>query len=110
MKWMRNYDADIENEEYAVLGFRLYDDEYYGEDGMADRASCIAVDKWQIEIYSWRQDFHNKKYKVADHCSDVKLRITFDNKDDANKFWLALKINKPSLEALKNSKMLKEFV
>ena len=110
MKWYRNYKADIETNEYMVVGYRLYDDEYYGPDGMWDNKSSIAEDKYRLEIYSWRPDFYNRHVRVADHCSDVKLKVEFNSKDEANAVWLHIKRNKPSIEQLIASKMFSELI
>ena len=100
MRWKRNYKADLESEEYAVFGYRLYDDHYYGPEGMWDMPESRPMDSYMLKIYSWHPDLHNKRYKVADELSNFKLSVKFKDKDEANRMWLALKHNKPTLGQL----------
>ena len=108
MKMKRNYKADIKTNDYMVMGFNCVDDEYYGPDGMWDTPDEIAVDEYEIRIYSWHEDIYRKDMRVADTFSDIRLKAVFRDKKEANKIWLWLKNNKPTIDEIKKTGLFKK--
>lgn len=98
--WMRNEKATIEANKYLVLGFHLYDTDYYGEYGEYEHRSKRALDEWMLEVMSW-DDLNNGR-KVAGSNSEKKMRIHFHEKDEANKYWKYLKDNEPDWKTLES--------
>ena len=99
--WKKVGKATLKCKEYAVFGSRLYDMNYYGPEGMWDRAEPLPLDEFMIEACSWYDDPYRRDCRTAGWASPIQLSITFDNRDDANKMWLVLKKQSPSLEELK---------
>ena len=99
--WKQVSKGTLKCKEYAVFTMRLYDEYYYGPEGMWDRAECLPLDEFMIRVCSWYADPYRRDCKVAGEASDIKLRIEFNNRDDANKMWLFLKKNSPSFDELK---------
>lgn len=97
--WREISKARLKCDEYAVFEMRLYDMYWFGPDGMWDRAEPLPLDKFMIEVCTWYTDRWGST--VAGEASDVKLRIEFNNRDEANKMWLFLKKNSPTLDELK---------
>ena len=95
--WKQVGKATLKCKDYAVFGLRLYDEHWYGPDGMWDRAESLPLDKFKIDVYSW-YDAHG--HKMAGWASPIRLTIEFNNRDDANEMWLFLKKHSPSLEEL----------
>lgn len=108
MKWVRNYKADIETDDYMVMGFVLIDDEYYGPDGMWDCKDEIATDECEICIYSWYDDIYRLGMKDAGPFSEVRLKAVFKTRKEANKIWLWLKNNKPTIDEIKKTGLFKK--
>ena len=96
--WYQVSKGTLKCKEYAVFTFRLYDPYYFGPEGMWDRPSPLPLDEFMIEVCSWYECRYGKE---AGEASPVKLRIEFDNRDDANKMWVLLKKHSPSFEELK---------
>lgn len=85
--------------EYAVTGFRLYDDTYYGEDGMADSPYNLPLDEWEIIVESW-EPCYTYGGKVAGIMSRTRMKMDFKNQDEANRVWKFVKKNEPSYAQL----------
>lgn len=96
--WKQISKATLRLKEYAVFGYRLFDTNYYGPEGMWDRAESLPLDEFMLEVAVW---YESRRGKSAGEASPIKLRIVFDSKKEANKMWLFLKKNSPTLEELK---------
>lgn len=99
--WLQVSKATLKCKEYAVFGMRLYNEHYYGPDGMWDRPDRLPLDEFRLEVCSWYDDPYRRDCRRAGEASPIKLWIEFDNRDDANKMWLFLKKHEPTLEELK---------
>lgn len=97
MKWFTNYKTKISHPNYLVLGARLWNTHYYGDDGMADCASPYPLDKWDLTCYSW-EEFGGRV--TAGDVSRVKVRKEFDSKDEANATWKKIRNGNLSFEDL----------
>lgn len=99
LEWKKNYKVSFENDEYVVSFFRLYD--YYYEP-MSDsyEPTCEALDEYEVTVTKWRDDFHNKNFKVADHLSESARTGSID-KDTANMIYWNLKNRNISFETCK---------
>ena len=101
--WMKNNKATIEAKEYLVLGFRLYNTDYYGEYGEYEHRSKKALDEWMLDVMSWDDGYGwDKGHKVAGDRSEKKMWIRFHDKDEANKCWKYLKDNEPDWKTLQS--------
>lgn len=98
-RWKPVYTATLHMAEYAVTGFRLYDDAYYGEDGMADSPSTLPLDEWNIIIESW-EPCYTYGGKVAGCMSRTRMKMGFKNRDETNRVWKFIKENEPTYAEL----------
>lgn len=99
MKWSAIKKANIGCKEYAVFGYRLVDDQYYGEDGMADYPTSMPQNEWELEICNW----YDKGYggRVAGPASSTRYYKVFKDRNEANAMWKHIKTNEPDWESLK---------
>lgn len=98
--WIRDYKADLQKDEYAVMCFRL---RYYYYEDMSDcyEPTYVNENEWRIDVVKWRDDFYRKGSKVADHlCESVEMHVT--TKDEANKIWWNLKTRNIRFDDVKN--------
>lgn len=99
-KWVEIRKATLLLDQYAVVGSRLVDDAYYGEDGMSDVRSTLPLDEYMLDVYSWGIDQRGDKI-ASSAWSKIRFTAKFKNKDDANKAWLKIKKERPSWKEIK---------
>ena len=97
--WHINYKAHLRLEKYVVNGYRLYNDSYYGPDGMWDKPEKLPLNEYELEIASW-YTVGIGKTKYAGPHSPIRMKMTFKDRDLANKAWAILKTLEPDYDAL----------
>lgn len=93
-RWKPVHRATLHLRDYAVSAFRLCDDAYYGEYGMADSPSILPLNEWEIVIESW-EPCYTYGGKMAGCMSRTRMRMDFKNRDEANRVWKFVKEYEP---------------
>lgn len=89
--------ATVHLNKYWLCGLRLYDDFYCGEDGMSDCPCECPLDEWMVEVESWYDGLYGK---TAGPRSDVRMKMTFTDRESANKMWSFIRNTEPSYATL----------
>lgn len=97
--WKEVSKARLICKDYAVFGYRLYNMDYYGPEDMWDTPDPLPLDRYMLRVCNWYSDRWGSK--SAGEASPVKFAIFFDDKEEANKMWLYLKKQDPTLEEVK---------
>ena len=93
--WTRNFKADIDTDKYAVFGYRLVNNDYYGEDGMSDVRSSLPLDEYMLDIYNWGRD-HMGRQMAGSVYSTIRYTKHYKSKEEANRDWLKIKKEQPN--------------
>ena len=90
MKWVLCYKHIKELTDYILLPSVLMDEEGYN------------LGEYELAVKSWHEDLYNKAYKTADSFSEHRYKMTFKDKNEANKMWLWIVANEPTYDELKS--------
>ena len=90
-RWVRKYKFDRPLKEYFVTCFELVtdDEDRYG------------LNEYEISIRSWHADLHRKDCRIADSFSEHRYKMTFRDKNTANRVYLWIVKTEPNYEQLK---------
>lgn len=95
-EWIENRKAEIKGKAYWVLGYRLYDTDYYGEYGEYEHRSKLPLDEWMLKVFSYDNGY------AGTTASKKKMEIRFKERDEANKYWKFLKDKEPDWNVLES--------